>query len=78
MTVQQHATREIKTVEAVAIGGPAAGRRFPVPLTAGTWPRFLGLDGGSYVRDGCALADEPTYLYWPAGASAPVPVPGRD
>jgi hypothetical protein len=61
----------IKQVLALAIGGLAAGRRFPVDLIAGRWPLFLGLDGGNYVRDG-RDTEHAVYLHWPDGAEAPI------
>jgi hypothetical protein len=41
-----------------------------VPRIAGTFPIFLGVDGGNYVRDKGA-GDHAVYNWWPAGASAP-------
>jgi len=62
---------ELRKREAFAVGGPAAGRRFPVDLIAGKWPMFLGIGGANYVRDGCDV-EQPVYLWWPPGAPGPV------
>jgi hypothetical protein len=61
-------TREFVT--AVLRGGPAAGKQVEVPRIAGTFPLFIGVDGGNYVRDK-GTSDHPVYNWWPAGASAP-------
>jgi len=58
-------------VPAVIIGGPAAGSEREVPIIAGTWPRFLGLDGGNYIRDGTET-EQAVYRWWPIGATEPV------
>jgi hypothetical protein len=58
------------TATALLRGGPAAGKKVSVPRIAGTFPMFLGVDGGNYVRDKGAC-DHAVYNWWPAGASAP-------
>jgi hypothetical protein len=58
------------TTTAILRGGPASGKKVSVPRIAGTFPVFLGVDGGNYVRDKGA-GDHAVYNWWPAGASAP-------
>lgn len=58
------------TAQALLRGGPAAGREIEVPRIAGTFPMFIGVDGGNYVRDK-GTHDRPVYNWWPAGASSP-------
>ena len=58
------------TVMAVLRGGPAAGRQVLVPRIADTFPIFIGVDGGNYVRDR-GTGDTAVYNWWPAGANAP-------
>jgi hypothetical protein len=55
---------------AVLRGGPAAGKQILIARVAGSFPLFIGVDGGNYVRDKGAH-DRPVYNWWPAGASAP-------
>lgn len=62
-------------VPAVLRGGPAAGKQVLVPRIAGTFPLFIGVDGGNYVRDK-GTHDRPVYNWWPAGASSPAGEPG--
>lgn len=57
-------------VTAVLRGGPAAGKQVAVPRIADTFPLFIGVDGGNYVRDK-GTNDHPVYNWWPAGAIAP-------
>jgi hypothetical protein len=59
-------------VEVMALlrGGPAAGKQIQVPRIAGTFPLFLGINGGNYVRDK-GSRDRAVYNWWPAGASSP-------
>ena len=51
-------------------GGPAAGKQVRVPRIAGSFPLFIGVDGGNYVRD-MGSSETAVYNWWPAGASAP-------
>jgi hypothetical protein len=57
-------------VSAVLRGGPAAGKPVLVPRIADSFPMFIGVDGGNYVRDRGA-GDTAVYNWWPAGASGP-------
>lgn len=57
-------------VSAVLRGGPAAGKPVLVPRIADTFPLFIGVDGGNYVRDR-GSGDTAVYNWWPAGASGP-------
>jgi hypothetical protein len=59
-----------ETAWALLRGGPAGGREIEVPRIAETFPMFIGVDGGNYVRDKGAH-DRPVYNWWPAGASSP-------
>lgn len=58
------------TALALLRGGPAGGREIEVPRIAGTFPMFIGVNGGNYVRDKGAHG-RPLYNWWPAGASSP-------
>lgn len=58
------------TAVAVLRGGPAAGEQIQVPRIAGTFPLFLGVNGGNYVRDKGAH-EQPVYNWWPKDASHP-------
>ena len=58
------------TVQALLRGGPAAGKQVEVPRIADTYPLFIGVDGGNYVRDKGAT-ERPVYNWWPSGASSP-------
>lgn len=58
------------TVTALLRGGPAAGKQIRVPRVAGTFPLFIGVDGGNYVRDK-GTHDHAVYNWWPKDASHP-------